>query len=213
VSRRLSISLLIHNVYGVGGTNRAVINLAEALCRRHHEVEIVSVFRRLDQAMMAIDSGVALRALTDMRPDQPDRLDPAQWQRSSIVPAHEEFYNTYSQLTDARLAQYLASSRRDAYIGTRPAINLAVARWAPHGAVTIAQEHQTHVTLPLSVRAAMQQAYSSLGAAVTVTRSDAAAFATHTPVPGLRIEAIPNSVPAPALRASTLDIPIIAAVG
>ena len=64
MSRRLSISLLIHNVYGVGGTNRAVINLAEALCRRHHEVEIVSVFRRLDQAMMAIDSGPLITMIT-----------------------------------------------------------------------------------------------------------------------------------------------------
>ena len=213
MSRRLTISFVIHNVYGVGGTNRAVINLAGALARRNHDVEIVSVFRRLDQPMMAIHSRVALRPLVDMRADRPDRLDPDQWQRSSIVPAHEEFYNAYSQLTDARLARYFASSRRDVYIGTRPAINLAVARWAPNTAIKIAQEHQTHVTLPPTVRTAMQQAYAGLAAAVTVTQADAAAFVSHTPAPGLRIEAIPNSVPAPTLHSSQLVNPIIAAVG
>lgn len=207
----MRISFLIHNVFGVGGTNRAVINLASELTTRH-DVEIVSVFRRLDAPMLHIPSRVSVRPLVDLRPESADREDPQQRQRSSIVPGEEEFYAAYSQLTDARLRTYLAESRRDVYIGTRPALNLAVAHWGPPGAVLIAQEHQTHATIPDGLRQAMRTAYVRLDAAITVTGADAEAFRDLTPVPGLRVEAVPNSSPAdPLPPADTTGSVLIAA--
>jgi hypothetical protein len=55
------ISFLINNIYGIGGTNRTVINLAEALSV-HHEVEIVSVFRRATTPKFEISPRIAVRA-------------------------------------------------------------------------------------------------------------------------------------------------------
>jgi glycosyltransferase involved in cell wall biosynthesis len=208
----VKISFLIHNVFGVGGTNRAVINLASELAR-DHDVELVSVFRRLDQPMLAIPDAVRVKALVDTRPGSPDRDHSDQRQRSAIVPGEEEFYSAYSRLTDARLREYLTGSGRDVYVGTRPALNLAVATWGPDGAVLVAQEHQTHATLPPALRAAMQASYGRLAAAVTVTEADAAAFRSLTPVPGLQVCAVPNSSPAPALPLGDTSGKVILAAG
>ena len=105
----MKISFLIHNVFGVGGTNRAVINLASELAHRH-DVEIVSTFRRVDAPMLHIPDAVRVTGLVDTRPGSADRDDPAQRQRSAIVPGEEEFYSAYSRLTDERLQSYLATS-------------------------------------------------------------------------------------------------------
>jgi glycosyltransferase involved in cell wall biosynthesis len=208
----MKISFLIHNVYGVGGTNRAVINLATELARQH-DVEIVSVFRRVARPMLHIPDSVRVRALVDTRPGSRDRADLAQRQRSVVVPGEEEFYAAYSRLTDARLQSYLETSGRDVYVGTRAALNLALARWGPAGAVLVAQEHQTHATLPPALRAAMQAAYSRLSAAVTVTETDAVAFRELTPVPGVRICAVPNTSPAAPLPTADTASRILIAAG
>ena len=208
----MRISFLIHNVYGVGGTNRAVINLAGELARRH-DVEIVSVFRRLPAPMLHIPDRVHVRGLLDLRPGQADRLDPRQRQRSAIVPGEEEFYATYSRLTDERLREYFTASQRDVYVGTRPAINLALAHWGPEDALLIAQEHQTHASIPAGLRSTMQSSYHRLAAAVTVTEADAVAFRAMTPVPGLHVTAVPNSSPAYPLPPATTAGPVLLAAG
>ena len=43
----MKITLLLHDVYGIGGTIRTTLNLAAALADRH-EVEIVSMLRHRD---------------------------------------------------------------------------------------------------------------------------------------------------------------------
>lgn len=192
----MKVTFLVHNVFGIGGTNRAVINLANELSR-HHDIEIASVFRRLDAPMMAISDDIRLTSLVDSRPGSPDPGDERQRQRSCVVPPHEEFYSTYSRLTDERVRQFLRTSRRDVLVGTRAALNFYLAEWGPRSSVLIAQEHQTHTTLPPELRLQMQRAYGRLDAAVTVTEADARAFRELTPVKGLRLFSIPNSVPSP----------------
>jgi glycosyltransferase involved in cell wall biosynthesis len=208
----VKISFLIHNVFGIGGTNRAVINLAGELSNRH-DVEIVSVFRRLEHSMMDIPARVLVTSLVDMRPGLPDLEDERQRQRSSVVPPHEELYSAYSQLTDDRVKDYLSRSRRDIYIGSRAALNIYLARWGPERAVLIAQEHQTHSTLPDGVRLVMQRSYDRLDAAVTVTNADARAFRELTPVDGMSLFSIPNSVPRPELPQAGGDARLVLSAG
>lgn len=192
----MKISFLIQNVYGIGGTNRTVLNLAEALAERH-EVEIVSVFRRQDRMMFEQPAGVRIRPLLDTRPGMPDREDPAHREPTRYVPAQEEYYGQYSALTDERIGAELAETDADVLVGTRPSLNLLVARFGRQSAVRLAQEHMTHEMIPESVRVAYREWYPRLDAAITLTRADAEAFQTATPIPGLRLLALPNSVPAP----------------
>src|SRR3954468_2080400 len=121
----MRIAFLIHNVFGVGGTNRTIINLAESLVDRH-DVEIVSVFRRLDRTMFTISPRVRIVSLADMRPGRPDRDDPRRRMPSELVPRDEEFFAHYNKLTDERILRYLRNTSADVVVGTRPALNLMV---------------------------------------------------------------------------------------
>lgn len=191
----MKISFLIHNIFGIGGTNRTTINLAEALAERH-EVEIVSVFKSRDESMFSIDPRVRVVSLIDTRvtPEAEVRARPAK-----IFPPSEARYKQYSEMTDERAAAYFRNSDADVFIGTRPGLNLYVARLAPENALRIGQEHLTFEAHSAALRQQFVKYYRNFDAFVTVSEADAENYRGRLPVPGLNIMSIPNSVPAPSL--------------
>ncbi|MET3982656.1 glycosyltransferase family 4 protein [Streptomyces sp. PvR034] len=211
----MKISFLINNIYGIGGTNRTVINLAEALSA-DHEVEIVSVFRRTGAPpKFAISPQVTVRALVDLRPGAAgaDRGHPDLAGPTLVVPRQEEFHEQYSALSDRRIIDELSGTGADVVIGTRPSLNLFVARYAREGALRVAQEHMTHLAVPGAVRAEMARRYPRLDLVTTVTEADARSFRTHTPVPGVPVHAVPNSVPRPVVAPSDGTRKVIVSAG
>lgn len=208
----MKIAFLIHNIYGIGGTNRTVLNLAETLAARH-EVEIVSVLRRQDSPQFAVPAGVTVRPLVDLRPDQPDRENPALLKRSTLIPPSEEFFRAYSALTDQRIRRYLAVTDADVVVGTRPGLALCVARLGRADVVRIAQEHMTQEQIDVGCRRAMAVHYGRLDAAVDITGRDAQALRDHLGIPAMRVLTIPNSVPDPGVPPSDGSSRIVMAAG
>lgn len=208
----MRISLLVHHVYGVGGTNRTVINLAEELSRRHH-VQIVSVLRRLDRPVLEIPDRVSVIGLVDLRKGGRDVADPRARELSEVVPPEEEFYRFYSRLTDLRVADYLRRTGSDVVVGTRSAINLYVARLGRAGTVRIAQEHMTQDMIPQSVHEQMRLHYPRLSAVTTVTEADAGAVRAVLGPDAPPVLAIPNSVPEPRVARADGTSRIVVAAG
>ncbi|MFC7530580.1 glycosyltransferase family 4 protein [Actinoplanes sp. GCM10030250] len=208
----MRISFLVHNVYGVGGTNRTVINLATELSKRHH-VEIVSILRRLERPMLDIPDRVPVIGLVDLRSRAADTRDPRVSQMSDLVPPEEEFYRFYSRLTDERITNYLRRTPYDVVVGTRSALNLAVARLGRPGSVRIAQEHMTQALIPESVHEQMRHWYPQLAAVTTVTEADAAAVREVLGDGAPPVHAIPNSVPEPAVAPASGTSKIVVAAG
>ncbi|MFC4021899.1 glycosyltransferase family 4 protein [Micromonospora sp. GCM10011542] len=209
----MKFSFLIHNFYGVGGTNRAVLNLATALVEGGHEVEVASVFRRLDRTMFDVDERITVVPLVDTRPRRPDRSNPRHREPSTLIPESEEFHLHYSRLTDERLVEYLRSTDADVVVGTRPGLNIAVARYAPDHAVRVAQEHMTQDLIDDGLKAEIRRHYPRIDLAYTVTGADAEAFRLGNPVPGTRIEVLPNSSPPPEVPAADGRGRIVMAAG
>ncbi|MQS34859.1 glycosyltransferase [Streptomyces katsurahamanus] len=195
----MRISFLLHNAYGIGGTIRTTFNLAQALAARH-TVAIVSVFRHRDTPIMGAPSGVALSHLVDLRPGSPeyDGDRPEHQRPARVFPRGDGRHRQYSRLTDARIAGYLGSVEADAVIGTRPGLNVHIARQTRPGPLRIGQEHLALDSHGYRIRREIGCRYPLLDALTTVTEADAAAYRALG-LPGLRIEAVPNSVPAPAL--------------
>ncbi len=208
----MKICFLINNIYGIGGTNRTVINLAEALAVRH-DVEIVSVFRRTTATKFEISPRIAVRALVDLRPGSSDRGAPGSTAPSEVVPRQEEFYAQYSKFTDQRIIHELSRTRADVVVGTRPSLNLFVAEFTANSALRVAQEHMTHLAIPPAVRARMAELYPRLDAVTTVTEADAHSFVEHTPVHGVPVVGIPNSVPRPSVPPSDCGHKVIVSAG
>ncbi|MFY7067308.1 glycosyltransferase family 4 protein [Nocardiopsis changdeensis] len=201
----MKIAYLINDMYGIGGTIRTVANQAAALAARH-EVEIVSVFRHRDEPALPVPPGVALRPLVDVRDhDGSTGVGGRPLYEGSeraglppvLFPPEDSRGSTHSRLTDDRLEQYLSTTDADVVVGTRPGLNVVIARCAPDRVVKVGQEHLTYEQHSGSLRRVMAEEYPGLDAFVTVTEADARTYARNMPLPGVRVLSIPNSVPAP----------------
>ncbi|MCP3821971.1 glycosyltransferase family 4 protein [Streptomyces sp. A3M-1-3] len=210
----MHISFLLHNAYGIGGTIRTTFNLAETLAE-HHDIEIVSVFRTRQRPMMGTPAGVRMRHLVDLRegsPDfdgeHPDRDLPAR-----VFASGDGRRKQYSRLTDTRIGEYLRSLEADVVVGTRPGLNVHIARQARRGPVRVGQEHLTLDSHGHRLRRELGSQYALLDAVTTVTEADARAYRTRLRLPGVRIDAVPNSVPAASVEPADGSAKVIVAAG
>lgn len=208
----MKIVFLLHNAYGIGGTIRTTLNLAAALAERH-EVEIVSMMRHRGKARFTLDPRVNLVPLVDTRPGGLDARDPLFAEPTQDFPVHEKRNHQYNRLMDVRVARYLEGCDADVIVGTRPGINVYLARFGPRKALRIAQEHLRYEAHGKQLRAELAPYYRTLDAVVTTTEADAAVYRKKMPLPGARTLAIPNSVPEPASEPSQGTAPVIAAAG
>ncbi|MFD9037826.1 glycosyltransferase family 4 protein [Streptomyces bottropensis] len=194
----MHISFLIHNAYGIGGTIRTTYNLANTLAEQH-DVEIVSVFRHRDEPVFDVDPRVRLRGLVDIRQGGADKGHPDLRRPAKVFPRAEGRYGQYSAMTDRRIAEHLASVDADVLVGTRPGLNVHMARQTRRGPVRVGQEHLTLDSHSPALRATLRGAYPRLDAFTTTTEADARAYRAKMRLPGVRLEAVPNPVPAPGI--------------
>ncbi|MFE9023473.1 glycosyltransferase family 4 protein [Streptomyces sp. NPDC007808] len=205
----MKISFLLHNAYGIGGTITTTFNLAHALAERH-EVEIVSALRHRERPNLTLDPKVALRPLVDLRHEKehPLHLRPAR-----VFPDSEYRHHQYSELTDQRIGAYLAATDADVVIGTRPGLNVHLALQAPDHVVRVGQEHLSLDNHPPALRTALRRAYRRLDVLTTVTQADATAYQRRMRLPGVRVAALPNSVPDPVLPPADGTAKVVVAAG
>lgn len=196
----MHISFLIHNAYGIGGTIRTTYNLARTLGEQH-DVEIVSVFRHRDVPVFDPGPNVRISHLVDLRKKSPayEGADPDHARPAQVFPKSEGRYKQYSRLTDRRIAEHLRNLDADVVVGTRPGLNVHIAREARRGPARVGQEHLTLSTHSKALKRALRGVYPRLDAVTTVTRADAETYRSQMRLPGVRLEAVPNSVPEPGL--------------
>jgi glycosyltransferase involved in cell wall biosynthesis len=205
----MKISFLIHNAYGIGGTITTTFNLAGALAERH-DVEIVSALRHREDPNLTPHPRVRLRSLVDLRKeaDHPLHQRPAR-----VYPPAEYRHHQYSELTDQRIGEHLEALDADVVIGTRPGLNVHIARQAPQHVLRVGQEHLTLDNHSPRLRTALRRAYRRLDVITTVTEADAAAYRRTMWLPGVHVEALPNSVPDPALPPVDGSAKVVIAAG
>ncbi|MDJ1132046.1 glycosyltransferase family 4 protein [Streptomyces iconiensis] len=194
----MRISFLIFSAYGMGGTVRTTFNLAQALAEQH-EVEVVSVFRYRDRPFFEPGKGVRLTSLVDMRRHRPGYMgdDPEHALPARVFPVADGQYARHSALTDRLIGEYLGSTEADVVVGTRPGLNVHVARQTRRGTVRLGQEHLTLATHPARLKRLLRRTYPRLDAVTTVTEADARDYRRTLRLPGVHVESLPNSVPEP----------------
>ncbi|MEU0373730.1 glycosyltransferase family 4 protein [Streptomyces sp. NPDC006283] len=210
----MRISFLLHNGYGIGGTIRTTFTLARTLAERH-DVEIVSVFRHRDEPAMGAPAGVTMKHLVDLRKKSPgyDGEDPLAKRPAKVFPRGDGRHKQYSRLTDVRIAAHLASLDADIVVGTRPGLNVHIARQTRRGVVRVGQEHLTLDSHSYRLRREVGHRYTLLDAITTVTEADARSYRERLKLPGVRIEAVPNSVPAPSVAPADGTAKVVVAAG
>ncbi|MFB9511074.1 glycosyltransferase family 4 protein [Streptomyces aurantiacus] len=209
---RSKVVFLLHNAYAIGGTVRTTLNLASALAERH-DVEIVSMRRHRDEPRFTIDPRITVVPLVDERDGSEDLAHPDYALPATDFPTSDRRYGQYTRLTDLRARDYLTHSTADVVIGTRPGINVYVSLFAPRRALRIAQEHLRHDAHTKRLRGVLARHYRRLDAVVTTTEADAEVYRQRMTLPGVRVAAVPNIVPAPEGITRDETTKVVAAAG
>ena len=221
----MKIRLLIANAYVGGGTARTTLSTASALAQRGHDVEIVSVLRRRERLTFPLDPRVRVIDLVDewslkqgLVPNGPKFRAREAWRkvaqprRSLVGHRADKRTEEWSAYTDLELVRFLRSVRDGVLVGTRPAINLAMAQLVRPSVVRVAQDHMNLATYRPRLRQSMARWYPRIDAVVTLTAGDAAQYA-----PMLRgrtrVLDIPNGVPDLGGHRATLDSKVVISAG
>ena len=204
----MKVYFLIMNAYSTGGTIRTTFTTASALAE-HHDVEIVSVYRRRNEPRFDLDPRVRLRALSDESPERRQRLASdrrphrqlqrllthwLRWRPSRLIFKGDVRHPNFSLLTDVKLYRFLRSVRDGVLISTRPGLNLAVARWARPGVVRVAQEHLYVARYKPPLRERISRHYPHLDMVSALTERDAEDYRSLLG-DSTRIVCMPNAVP------------------
>jgi glycosyltransferase involved in cell wall biosynthesis len=218
----MTIRFVIMNAYAVGGTIRTTFTTAAELAK-HHDVEIASVYRHRDKPSFPRPKGVRLIGLTDLRKERMRRLADhwgprarfqtwAAGQRTRLMSSHDFRHPTFNLLTDLNLLRYLLPLRDGVVIGTRPAINLAVAHVVSPSVVRVGQDHMNLRTYNEGLKAQIRAVYPRLDLVSTLTEGDADDYRAHLGA-GTRVECMPNGVPDLGERRAALDNKVVVAAG
>ncbi len=179
------VRFLLAHAWGMGGTIRTIVNLAPELARRH-DVEVISVLRRRDDAFFPLPD-VPVRALRDIRGGKRllDRIP------SLLVHPEDYAYPWSSLATDLALLRSLRSLRGGVLVTTRPAYNLLAARLAHPSVTVIGQEHMNFASHRPRLAADIARHYGRLDALAVLTEGD---LADYGRLGGLHVELIPDPV-------------------
>ena len=225
----MRITFVITNAFGSGGTIRTTLTMAAALADRH-DVEVVSVHRHREEPMLPVDPRVRLRVLVDDSPSNVARrksgLNPVRRLKglatgalgrvpSRLAHPNDVRYKVFSLRTDLALIRFVRSlPEGGVVVGTRPSLNLILARYAPSGVIAVGQEHMHLKKHAAPMQAAFQRLYPRLDEMVTLTEGDAQDY-RELLGEGARVSSMPNSVPdvGDARAAHDPDTKVIVAAG
>ncbi|ADD40717.1 glycosyltransferase family 4 protein [Stackebrandtia nassauensis] len=216
----MKITFLTHSVDQIGGTIRATLNTASILTDLGHEVDIVNVFKYRDAPQFTADPRVTMRSLIDKTAPRsltskvagiPDRF--RMRMSSRFYPSGDTRAKRFNRLTDKRVQEFLRDCEADVIVGTRPGLNIYLARFSPPKAVTVAQEHLFYDHHKQPLRDAMARDFGQLDAVVTVSQADADNYRRHMPHLADKVWFIPNSIQPTPIPPSDVDSKIIVAAG
>jgi glycosyltransferase involved in cell wall biosynthesis len=197
------VFIFLWHAWNMGGTIRAAFNLAEYLVARGYEVEVIAAVRDREEPFFgAFPAGVKVTALDDRRPGRRRRLLERLLvgRQSVLMPGADRASTSFSLWTDLQLVRRLRR-RAGFLVGTRPGVNLAIARLRMPGLKTIGLEQMNLGKHNVHLRRGMKRLYPNLDALVVLTEQDRDAYRALLDG-GVPLHRIPNTVrPLPGAKA------------
>jgi glycosyltransferase involved in cell wall biosynthesis len=201
------IVFVIANAWGMGGTIRTTLATAGQLAETHR-VEVISCFRHIDVPFFPFPDGVTVTVLDDLRRSSRLRRVPG------FLTPHPDsrLARNWSLRTDLRFLRYAARLRAGIVIGTRPGVNLLLARLARPELTVIAQEHMNLDAHGALLRDALLARYPLVDELVVLTHGDGDAYRRAL---GSRppVSVIPNAAGTTAEAPPALERPVVVAAG
>ena len=207
------VTIVLLHAWGMGGTIRSALNLAEHLAE-HHDVEVLSLVRRRERPFFPFPNDVKVTALDDQRSGPGNRVRRLLSRMPSLLVHPDDYaYPVCTLWTDLMLARRLRAMPPGLLVTTRPALNLLAARLCPPQLVTVAQEHMNFNAHRPSVAAEMRRHYRRLDALAVLTEDDLRDYGALLHGAPTRVVRIPNTVPPMDGGSASGDAKVIVAAG
>jgi len=200
------VRILLMHAYGMGGTIRTCLTLAEHLAK-HGPVEVISIVRSRDEPFFPFPEGVSVTVLDDRRGGRRRGLP------SVLVHPDDHTYAKLSLRTDLLLLRRLRRMRSGVLVTTRPGFNVLAARHAPPGLTVIGQEHMNIGSHLPGLTRDIERSYGRLDALAVLTEADRADYARMLGAAHTRVEQIPNAVPELGGGMASPDSRVVVAAG
>ena len=185
------VRILLLHAWGMGGTVRAAMSLAESLVQSGRSVEVVSVVRRSARPFFPFPDGVEVTVVDDQRKGGGGRL--LAKLPSLLVHPDDFAYPWCSLRTDLLLLRRLRAMRGGVVVGTRPSFNLLLAALRPAGTLAIAQEHMNFNAHRRGLARDLKRRYRALDALAVLTEEDRRDY--EAAVAPTKVVRLPNAVP------------------
>jgi len=200
------VRILLMHAYGMGGTIRTCLTLAEHLAA-HVPVEIISIVRSREEPFFAFPEGVPVTVLDDRRGGRRRGLP------SVLVHPDDHTYAKLSLRTDLLLLRRLRRMRSGVLVTTRPGFNVLAARHAPPELTVVGQEHMNIGSHLPGLTRDIERSYGKLDALAVLTEADRADYVRMLGAARTRVEQIPNAVPELGGGVASPDSRVVVAAG
>ncbi|MGN7312571.1 glycosyltransferase family 4 protein [Alkalicoccobacillus gibsonii] len=218
----MKISFLVYNIYGMGGTVRTVVNQANYLASKNHNVEIISVRKISKEPLFNIDSRVKLTPLYDARrgkgfykgmPFHKKILKKILLRVPSLyIDKSEDLYHMFNLFVDLKIVNKLKKLKSDVLITTIPSFNVLASKYAPKKVVRIGQEHKYFQGHDIKLQKKIKASYKNLDALSCLTDSEVDDYSKILQNSNVQVYKIENSTEILDETAS-LDKKVVLAAG
>ena len=105
----MKINFLLLNAYGMGGTVRTVVTLANCLVEKGYDVNIISAFKYENEAHFDIDSRINIEFITDYTVKQELSAEDYELvlKYSDMIIKDDELYEEFNGLSDKKMMEKL----------------------------------------------------------------------------------------------------------
>lgn len=183
----MKITYLLVTLDAAAGTERAIINQANAMVRRGHRVEILSVFRDSDRPHFPVSPQVRRRYAVDRRNSGNHEVLPSQ-----LIPPHWD--GQFTDAVDRTFPALLRSCTADIVVAPTPPLAALAAQFLRSDVRLVQQEHRA-TQLRGTSRGPLDEFISHPDCLVLLTQSTRDWVIEEYGDRAPRLEVIPNAIP------------------
>ena len=184
-----SFTFFMHNIYALGGTVKAVSELANTLADKGHHIEIISVFRAQDEPYFKINDNIKIKTLVDYRLNKyTSLLKPKEINQS------EPGLNQFSKYVEHKMIKAIKKVDTDVLVGTRASFNILISKYHSNDVITVGMEHMNLHAHPENYQQDILTAYRNIDLVTTLTQQDQLNYEQQIDTPVYTIPNIINPV-------------------
>ena len=194
----MKVTFLVFNIFGIGGTVKTTLNLANFLINQGFEVSIVSLKKTRSKSFFHIHPDIQIIYLYENRSRKLNLIKKVTLKILRKTPSvlfhkDEEFWKSLNILIDFKLLKFLRTLKTDVLITTLPSLNIISSKYAKSNIIKIGQEHRSIKEYSEDMKKNIKNNYSGLDYLICLTEEEKNNY-KELKIPGVVIKTIGNPV-------------------